>query len=389
MKTKFFIILLVLIISGCISTKKDQVWNLDNTPSMHPYQVKALKYEKNDDLQLALANWRIAEKLLFDKINSITANIENNAEMHFQKGVTLYNAGINEQAKKEFLRALRYDRDHEGALVYLKNWYRSSIIITYTVKKGDTFKKIANNVYNNYNNDYIVKYFSELNNNEALKAGAVINLPVLNIELTKLFFNYQKEIEAARKLFHGRDFENLLIAAENILKHNPSNKEALFMINTACYKLGEKFFREGKYQKSIDFFKRVDSDFRNVKNDITEAIAAFSKMKNDATENENYRCYYKGLELYRNKKYIEALKYLDKVESGYETVNDVKLKIQSSMKKESELHYKNGVKYFVNEKLTLAINEWEKALLLNPEKKMIERDIENAMNLLEKIKKID
>ncbi len=126
------------IVSGCISTKKNQSWNLDNTPSMQPYQAKALKYEKNNDLQLALANWRIAEKLLFDKINSITANIENNAEMHFQKGVTLYNAGIIEQAKIEFLRALRYDREHEGALAYIKNWYQTSN--THTVKAGDTFK---------------------------------------------------------------------------------------------------------------------------------------------------------------------------------------------------------------------------------------------------------
>ncbi len=208
-----------------------------------------------------------------------------------------------------------------------------------------------------------------------------------------MFFNYQKEIKAARRLFHGREFKNLLIAAENILKHAPSNKEALFMINTACYKLGEKYFRAGKYRNSIEYFKRVDLDFRNVQDKITEASAAISKMKNDATENENYKCYYKALELYRNKEYIKALKYLGKVEPGCEpskkVVDEAKLKIRSSMKKESDLHYKNGVKYFVNEKLTLAIDEWKKALLLNPENKMIKKDIENTMNLLEKVKKMD
>jgi len=383
------LLIIMCLISGCATSSKEYLRKHESIPSIHPYQIKAVKYEKNDELQLALANWRIAEKLLIDKINSITDHIENSAEMHFQKGLTLYNTGAFKHAKKEFLKALRYDRNHEGALNYLKNRYQSSRTIIYTVIKGDTFKQIADNVYHNQNYDYIVKNFSKLHKNDTLTPGSLIMLPVINLELTKLFFNYQKEIKRARKLFHSKDYKSLLIVSENILMHNPANKEVVFMINTACYKLGQKYFKEGKYGKSIEFYERVDKSFRNVQTEISQVHLTANSMKHIATENQNYKYYYKGLELYKSKKYIEALKSLKKVETGYEAVDETIVEIKITMKKVSELHYKNGVKYFVNENLVRAISEWKKALVLNPQRKMIERDIENAMNLLEKIKKID
>lgn len=389
MKTKLITILLIFVFSGCVSTAKDRHWKNDTTPSMQPYQIKAVKYERKDDLQLALANWRIAEKLLIAKINAITSHIENSAEMHFQKGVTLYNTGFKEQAKIEFLKALRYDREHTEALSYLRNWYKTSNTIEYTVKPGDTYRTIANKIYHNYHNDYIVRYFSNHTKNKILKAGDVLKLPVLNVELTKKFFNYRKEIQEARKLYHRKHYEPLLIVAENILKHAPTNNEAKFMINTACYKLGEKCFQAGEYKNALEFYKRVDTGFRSVKKNIARVNSAYNKKKNETTKYENEKCYYKGMKLYRKKKFSEALKYLDQVKSGYEDVDEVKLKIDAAIKKKAEIHYKNGVKYFVNENLDRAIKEWKKALALNPEKKVIERDIENAMNLLEKIKQIE
>lgn len=377
------------LISGCATSSKEYLRKHESIPSIHPYQIKAVKYEKNDELQLALANWRIAEKLLIDKINSITDHIENSAEMHFQKGLTLYNAGAFKEAGKEFLKALRYDRNHKGALEHLKNRHRFLRTIVYTIKKGDTFKKISERVYKNRNYDYIVKNFSVLHKNDSLTPGRIIMLPVINLELTKLFFNFRKEIQRARKLFHSKDFTSLLTVSENILMHNQANKEALFMKNTACFKLGDKYFKEGKYAKSIEFYKRVDKSFRSVQKEIAQVHLTSNNMKHIETENQNYKYYYKGLTLYKNKKYIEALNSLKKVQKGYEAVDETIIKIKLTMKKTSEFHYNNGVKYFVNENLVSAIAEWKKALELNPKRKMIEKDIENAMNLLEKIKKID
>ena len=55
----------------------------------------------------------------------------------------------------------------------------------------------------------------------------------------------------------------------------------------------------------------------------------------------------------------------------------------------ADAHYKKGVKYFINEELESAIREWEKVLSLNPGHQKAAEDIENARQLLNKIKKIN
>ena len=380
---------MILVFSGCVTTSNNKSREIENTPSMQTYHIKALQYEKNDDLQLALANWRIAEQILIDRINAITSHIENNGEMHFQLGVTLFNAGDMKLAKIEFLKALRYDSEHSAALVYLQNWYTPSKFMSHKIKPDDTFQKIAMRIYGDENNDYIVECFAGNNGRKTLIAGEIIKLPVLDIELTKHFFSFKKEILIARRLFKKKEFEKMIIVAENILKYVPSNKESVFMINTACYRLGEKYFKEGKYDKAIEYFARVDINFKNVKKKIAKVQLAHDRMKDKTTESENHKYYNNALNLYKAKDYIKALASVNKVSSDYKSVANLKMKIKTGMNKKSDLHYKRGVKLFVNEKLQLAIKEWEKALILSPEKRIIERDIENARNLLEKINKME
>jgi hypothetical protein len=58
------------------------------------------------------------------------------------------------------------------------------------------------------------------------------------------------------------------------------------------------------------------------------------------------------------------------------------------MKKQAEIHYLQGVKYFLNEELQSAIKEWETTLTLDPEHIKAKKDIKNAKSLLEKLKKV-
>ncbi len=356
---------------------------------MQPYQSKAIILEKKDDLHLALANWRVAEKLLIDKINTLTEHIDNNAEKHFQKGLTFYNIGFDELAKLEFVKTLRYDRSNNEALSYLNDRLKKSRVILYEIKLNDDFKSISESVYKDSEGGYIVKYFSGKNESNELQPGTIIKLPILNVGLTKLFFNLKHEIIVARKLFNARNYEKLIVVIENILRHEPFNSEAIFMKNTACFKLGEKYFHDEKYQAALELLQRVDKYYRNVKNDIKEVKTAYDKMKNDAIEQRNNTLYHQGLLLFKNKDYQSALNKFADIDPGYANVNDILLSIKSEMKKMSYVYYKNGVKFFLNEKLKPAIDEWQKAIKLDPENEMIRRDIVNSMKLLEKIKKMN
>jgi tetratricopeptide (TPR) repeat protein len=55
---------------------------------------------------------------------------------------------------------------------------------------------------------------------------------------------------------------------------------------------------------------------------------------------------------------------------------------------EAETHYRNGVKYFINEKMDLAIAEWEQTIALNPNHAEARRDMEKARDILKKLKQI-
>jgi cytochrome c-type biogenesis protein CcmH/NrfG len=51
----------------------------------------------------------------------------------------------------------------------------------------------------------------------------------------------------------------------------------------------------------------------------------------------------------------------------------------------AQVHYRNGVKHFINEDLKKAIAEWEMALDCDPDHAKARENIENARRLLEKI----
>jgi hypothetical protein len=66
----------------------------------------------------------------------------------------------------------------------------------------------------------------------------------------------------------------------------------------------------------------------------------------------------------------------------------MRVALNLALKKEAELHYIRGVKHFLNEELQGAIREWEITLKLDPTHDKAKKNIKNARNLLEKLKKV-
>ncbi len=302
------------------------------------YQARALEYENNGELQRALFSWKIVAELdpgdrqFAEKIIDLSAAIESKGEEHFKKGVDSYDNGSFEAARKEFLIALRYNPNHKEALDYLKNKLTFESYTVYKVKRGDTLKDIAQEVYKDPGKDFLIAYFLDLYTKGEPVPGTYLKLPVLEQAITRQLFDVEKELLKARNLLRDKYYEKVLPIASKVLEYDPKNKEAANLVNVSYYEIG----------------KRLTLD----------------------------------------KQYREALKMFNQVAPGYNGVKEAISDVNKTIKRDAEMYYREGVKHFLNEELEKAIDEWEKTLALDPEHQKAKRDIKNARGLLDKLKQI-
>ena len=73
------------------------------------------------------------------------------------------------------------------------------------------------------------------------------------------------------------------------------------------------------------------------------------------------------------------------VEPGYEGLEKAISDARENIAKQAEMHYRRGVKLFLDEDLENAIVEWEETLVLDPDHQKAKRDIEDARKLLKKL----
>ncbi len=302
------------------------------------YLGKALEYEKNDELQTALFYLQIAGTLnpnstkIPEKIASLKSTIDHKARQHFTTGVEFCKKRRFKDAQKQFLTALRYAPNHQEALDYLKNRLHPKEYLNYKVKEKDTLKDISKKFYKDPSKDFLIAYFNNLKTGEEPVSGTFLEIPVLGSEFTRPTIDIRIELKKAEIFLKEKRYPEVLDVSEKILDYDKSNKAAQDLINTA-------FCQQAKY-------------------------------------------------LTIRKNYTEALNVLNRADPQYDCVKKTISYVNKAMKKQSEVHYLEGVKHFLNEELQSAIKEWEKALALNPEHKKAKKNINNARSLLEKLEKV-
>ena len=132
-------------------------------------------------------------------------------------------------------------------------------------------------------------------------------------------------------------------------------------------------FKKKKYEEAIS---------------VAEKMLEYDSTNEQATRLKDASYYAMGEALMRQGKYRESLEVLNNVAPEYKDVQQVIASVKRAMEEEAEEHYRRGVKYFVNEELEKAVKEWEMTLILNPDHKKAEADIERTYNLLEKLKTV-
>ena len=314
------------------------------------YRLKARESEEGGDLPKALKAWEIVKSFMpadeeaGKKITQLKQEIPAAAELHFQRGVAFFQSRSYSLARKEFLSALYLNPDHGEAARYLKEKMAGEDVFTYEVQKGDTIKKVARKFYKDPQKAFLIAYFNGLKVADPLAPPLILRIPIvdsppsknqltstkraadLNPEIAK---NVQDTLARAKDAYRGKKYQESAALTVKALKYDPANEECRKLKNASFYALGKELGQEEKYNEALEAFQQV--------------------------------------------------------ESGYK---DIRTQVSQNQRRLAEVHYKNGVKLFVEERIEGAIQEWETTLVLQPRHPKAKNDIENARNLLKKLEKL-
>jgi tetratricopeptide (TPR) repeat protein len=317
-------------------------------PLIDQYRAKALGYEQSGDVRKSLQSWEIVSGLrphdeeAAKKVMEIRAQTISIADQHFNKGLSYYQRNSMQAARKEFLTALQYNPDHEGALDYLKHKMAGETFTSYEVRSGDTLKEIAKRVYKDPQKDFLIAYFNDLGKEQNPAPRTVLRIPILDLtpakpaveaeEIltdTKGIAGVDEMLTKAQASFKARQYKESVSFAEKVFDYDPHNKAARDIVNASYYQMGIMLVQEKKLQEALAMFSLVEPNYRNVGETIT-----------------------------------------------------------STKKQLAKEHYATGVKYYVNQDLDKAINEWEATLALDPDHPKARNDIQNARALLRRLGEI-
>lgn len=360
-------ILLVLFIFGCAAAPPKPAPPPAPVPAPTPvpapgkdhysqfpdrYRNQAMEYEKSDELPRALQCWEIVLAFRPDdeegtqKIAALRKQMQTLADEYFKKGLGYYQSHSIPAARKAFLLTLYYNPDQAEALSYLKDRLTEEDHTLYEVKPGDTLKEIAKKVYNDPQKDFLIAHFNDLEKDPKLTPKTTVRLPILDVPESKATME-TKETPMAPK---------------EILVEPKEKKETMAK--------AQAYFKANKFKETVS---------------ITEEILVTDPSNKEARDLTNGSYYQMGKALNQQKKYEEALEQFARVDPGYRDVTGL---ISSLKKQVAEVHYVNGIKYFTEEKLDKAIQEWEETLKYNPQHRKAKEDMESAAKLLEKLKEI-
>ena len=328
---------------------------LSKSDFLERYRSKAVVFEEEGEIQKALYYWKIASAIVPEdaEISRKVIQLEGVSEwlgnQHFRKGINYYNKGKKEDAMREFLVTLRYNPSHQEALLYIKEEYPSSSFLQYRVLPKDTYSGIAKKVYKDPQKGFLIADLIDSQGKGVPTPGTVILLPKLQ----------------------DRSIMPITIPSKTTAKNSSGTK--VFNYEKGL-KLADEHFKRGEYEEA---------------NKYLSPLLAIDPKNKKAREIANKTCYELGIKLEGSNNPVEALRMFEKVNPEYLDVEKRIISLKVFIKEKAEEHYLKGLKYFVEEDIKRAIEEWNQTLYLDPEHEKAKKDLKNAISLLEKLKKVD
>ena len=153
------------------------------------YRELADSAEKAGDLRRALLYRKVVKGFApedadaRERVERLERKIRGQADRHYRAALALEESGETAKAMREFLAVLVLDPDHEAAFRRLKNGKHGKHggadagSRSWTVREGDTLRKIAGEVYRDPDKEFLIAYFNRLPKGSPLSIGTELRLP--------------------------------------------------------------------------------------------------------------------------------------------------------------------------------------------------------------------
>lgn len=315
----------------------------------------AQQEEKAGNIRTAAYHWDMVANLTSGDVSAksqakaaaLRQEAKTRADQLFKEGMAAYEKNQIAPAFRALLHSLAYDPTNQVALRKIKDELIGTSVIPYTVEPGDTLATIAQkNKFEDPSLAWVIGMYNDLGDKPQLKPGQTLRVPVMIGVLWKpgqvakrggtpgdqedLEYDSSRDtIAQARELLKSSKFEEASKLAAMVLSEDPVNKDAKDVSNASNYAIGKRLQDEKKYEAALTAYARVDAGYRDTRQVVTA-------VRTQGAED----------------------------------------------------HYSNGVKYFVNDDLDNAIKEFEATLALNPNHPQAGKDLQQARDTREKLRKL-
>ncbi len=423
---------LLLLLTGCASGLHDFSASVAYGPfwkanqRVH-FERLADQYEKSGDLNRAIECLLIARHLQPDNdladldIDRLSQKAKSDSKRHMKRARVFARRSETQKATTEYLKALINDPSNQKALENLKALYSEPVYKPFKVRKKDTLNTIAVHAYHDSRLGFVVGFFNDLSVQDRLRPGMILSLPAIGNQTGKKRHIAKDPVMQAEALYKHKAYDPALIAARTALKNPDTRDIARDLIDRIYMKMAADQMDAGRFDhakktlvlvtpgyrgkdaalKSVNqamLEQSLDTDLETASTLLHEkqyqkALDALKAIKGKGGPNAaitglwDDALYGLAQKLYKEKKDLEALAAVKKIRQ--KEARPFMEKIMARIHDRAESHYRNGVKFFINEELKNAISQWEMTLKLVPDHVMAKENIKITRRLLQKIKDIE
>lgn len=387
-------------------------------------RARAVDLEARGELAMALDHWRQVREITFDRqqANGEIVRLEHAiaaaVQSHYQAGVAALGRKNRQAARNHFLAALRLDPGFEAALQQIKAHFSTFPLTAYLSVPGDRPASVAEKVLGDKNKAFLVTWFNDLPPDATLQPGTWLILPQAEPRKAP-----QKQppdrLAKARARLAQNDFDGALTLASQA---DPAQREVQALILTIHLKQAAARIASGlladarqsltavpdgsagkaavwaELQAALQE-RQIGIDLENARTqfdqghyrrslDLAESVLQKAPDLADARDLTAESRYRLALDHVDRQQFLKAREVLEQADEKHQASLTLKQTVRTRLFQQAQIHYRNGVKHFINEDLQAAIAEWEMALRCDPQLEKARENIDNARRIMKKFEKM-
>ncbi len=176
--------LLLILLLGCQSAQSPR----EREKQANAYIAQAQAYESQGNLVEALEQFKLAQTIAPDDavanegVNRLEKQLNDLAETHYQAGLRFRDKGKWDLAKREFLKALRYQPEHKRAAAMLQQRQpqKGRKYITHRIASGESISRLALKYYGDYKKYHHIANFNNMTDATRVRVGQRVLIPEID-----------------------------------------------------------------------------------------------------------------------------------------------------------------------------------------------------------------